>query len=59
MKYIAPSYLRTAIESKDVITASTGNGAEFEVTQSGTTSTGNKIYDAIVDINDYLTGLGK
>lgn len=55
MKYIAPSYIRTAIETKDVITAS----ADFSISESGTTSTGNKIYDTLVNINDYLSSLGK
>ena len=55
MKYTSPSYLKTTIESNDVITAS----KDFAVSESGTTSSGSKIYDAIVDINDYLAGASK
>jgi hypothetical protein len=55
MKYTSPSYLKTMVETNDVITAS----KDFTVSESGTTSSGDKIYDAIVDINDYLAGANK
>ncbi len=57
MKYTAPSYQMTRVEAEDIITASAGT--TFEVSQNGTTSNGNAIYDAMVDINDYLANLNK
>lgn len=57
MKYIAPSYELVGIETEDVITTST---FAPEVSANGTNANnGNVIYDALVDINDYLSSLGK
>ena len=53
--HTAPSYNCTKVEAQDVITAS----VFASVSENGTTSNGNKIYDAAVDINDYLANLGK
>ena len=55
MKYLAPSYTYTRVETEDVITAS----SFVSVSENGTTSEGNKIYDAAVDINEYLANIGK
>lgn len=57
MKYIAPSYELVGIETEDVITTSS---ITPEVSAEGTNpNNGNVIYNALVDINDYLSSLGK
>ena len=60
MKYTAPSYKMTRVEAEDIITASTGN-AGFTVGANGqnNVNNGNPIYDAMLDINDYLANLNK
>ena len=55
MKYITPSYLLLALETKDALTASNDDN----VVQKGTNNSGKYIYESSNDLRSYIENFMK